>query len=48
MAEGVETAEQLTELRALGCDRAQGFHMARPIDGAGIERLLRDGTAWSS
>ncbi len=30
VAEGVETAGQLARLRELGCDRAQGFHMARP------------------
>lgn len=30
VAEGVETSDQLEELRRLGCDRAQGFHIARP------------------
>ena len=30
VAEGVETELQLAELRALGCDRAQGFWFARP------------------
>ncbi|KAB2856039.1 MAG: EAL domain-containing protein, partial [Bauldia sp.] len=29
-AEGVETPEQLTVLRELDCDRAQGYHFARP------------------
>ncbi len=31
VAEGVETEEQLRELRTLGCDGAQGFHLLRPL-----------------
>lgn len=30
-AEGVETAEQLRFLDSLGCDNAQGYHIARPM-----------------
>lgn len=30
VAEGVETAEQLGQLRALGCDAVQGFYFGRP------------------
>lgn len=30
-AEGVETADDLEALKAMGCDRAQGFHLARPM-----------------
>ena len=31
VAEGVETQAQLDNLRALGCDCAQGYLMARPV-----------------
>ena len=31
VAEGVETAEQLVRLREMGCDRAQGFGIGRPM-----------------
>jgi diguanylate cyclase (GGDEF)-like protein len=31
VAEGVENAETATALRDLGCDRAQGYHFARPL-----------------
>ncbi len=30
VAEGVETAETLEMLRAMGCQQAQGYHMCRP------------------
>ena len=31
VAEGAETPQQLTELRAMGCDSVQGFAVARPM-----------------
>lgn len=31
VAEGVETADQLARLEALGCDQAQGFYFSRPV-----------------
>ena len=40
VAEGVENAIQLDLLRELGCDEAQGFHIARPMDAEQLENLL--------
>ncbi len=38
--EGVETAEQLAQLRALGCDTAQGYYFAKPLPGEAVSRLF--------
>lgn len=40
-AEGVETAEQMAMLRALGCDDVQGFLMARPMAGRQVAPYLQ-------
>ena len=45
VAEGVETEQQLAQLRLLGCHRAQGFYFARPMDAAAVERFLEDSPA---
>jgi diguanylate cyclase (GGDEF)-like protein/PAS domain S-box-containing protein len=31
VAEGIETADQVTQLRELGCELGQGFHLAMPL-----------------
>jgi diguanylate cyclase (GGDEF)-like protein len=42
VAEGVETQEQLEDLRNLGCDFAQGYHFARPQPAEGVTELLTE------
>ena len=42
IAEGIESDAQLTSLRELGCDLAQGFLFARPAPPEEIDRLLAD------
>ena len=44
-AEGIETAEQLAELRTLGCGQGQGFFLARPAPADSIGALLDDGVS---
>jgi diguanylate cyclase (GGDEF)-like protein len=41
IAEGVETAEQLTFLRGLGCDQYQGFHCSPPVPADEFEHFMR-------
>ncbi|HEY6471581.1 MAG TPA: EAL domain-containing protein [Acidimicrobiales bacterium] len=40
IAEGVETAAQQESLRRLGCERAQGYHLGRPLDASAARWLL--------
>jgi EAL domain-containing protein (putative c-di-GMP-specific phosphodiesterase class I) len=40
VAEGVEHAEQAAELRQLGCDFAQGYWFAKPLNVDGVEAVL--------
>lgn len=53
VAEGVETDQQLTKLRAMKCDYAQGYLFCRPEDHCGAEAMLRTeaslvhGDAWA-
>ena len=42
IAEGVETVEQLSYLKHLECDQAQGFYFARPNSAADFARWVRD------
>ena len=40
VAEGVETSEQLAALTKIGCDRAQGFLLGKPMDASELEKRL--------
>jgi EAL domain-containing protein (putative c-di-GMP-specific phosphodiesterase class I) len=40
VAEGVETAEQYAQLKALGCEYAQGCYFSKPVDTAAAGRLI--------
>ncbi|TAD82168.1 MAG: EAL domain-containing protein [Oscillatoriales cyanobacterium] len=41
IAEGVETAEQLAQLRELECELAQGYWFSKPLDGDYITEMLK-------
>jgi diguanylate cyclase (GGDEF)-like protein/PAS domain S-box-containing protein len=43
VAEGVERAEQYERLKELGCDKAQGFLLARPMSAESIRERLQAG-----
>ena len=43
LAEGVETEEQLSFLRAQGCNEIQGFSFSHPLSADEFEKLLREG-----
>ena len=45
VAEGIEDAEQLEELKTMGCPCGQGYYFARPMDPGAIDALVRTG-AW--
>ena len=40
VAEGIETQEQLTILKKMGCDFAQGYYFSKPLGKAAFETLL--------
>ena len=39
-AEGIETQDQLVQLRAVGCDQGQGYFFARPVSADRVPELL--------
>jgi EAL domain-containing protein (putative c-di-GMP-specific phosphodiesterase class I) len=49
VAEGVETVEQLAQLRALGCELGQGYLFSKPVNCEIAETLLeRTEQSWTS
>jgi len=45
-AEGIETAEQLAQLRALQCQYGQGYLFSKPLDSEAAEKLLSSDPQW--
>ncbi|HEY9805178.1 MAG TPA: EAL domain-containing protein, partial [Candidatus Obscuribacterales bacterium] len=45
-AEGVETAEQLTQLRALECEYGQGYFFFQPLIESVVEKLILTEQQW--
>jgi EAL domain-containing protein (putative c-di-GMP-specific phosphodiesterase class I) len=45
-AEGVETHDQLLNLKGLECLRVQGFYLARPMPADGMTNLLAESRHW--
>lgn len=46
IAEGIETAEQLSQLRSLGAEYGQGYFFAQPLSSEAIAGLLQSEPAW--
>jgi EAL domain-containing protein (putative c-di-GMP-specific phosphodiesterase class I) len=46
VAEGVETVEQVRELRKLNCKYGQGFYFSEPLSADKVEALMNDHVAW--
>ncbi|WP_162924701.1 putative bifunctional diguanylate cyclase/phosphodiesterase [Rubrobacter indicoceani] len=47
VAEGVETSRQLSLLREMGCEVAQGYHISRPVEAEAAGRLITSGLRWT-
>jgi EAL domain-containing protein (putative c-di-GMP-specific phosphodiesterase class I) len=45
-AEGIETAEQVSRLRALSCHYGQGFFFSEPLASPAAAGLIQGGVSW--
>ncbi len=45
-AEGIETVEQLAQLRSMKCDRGQGYFFSKPVESSAVEVLLATSPQW--
>jgi diguanylate cyclase (GGDEF)-like protein/PAS domain S-box-containing protein len=45
-AEGIENEDQLAHLRSMGCQRGQGYFLARPMPAAAINQLVDSRHRW--
>ncbi len=44
VAEGIEDAEQLEELKTMGCPCGQGYYFAKPLEPSAIADMMRSGS----
>lgn len=48
VAEGIETASQMTKLQALNCEYGQGYLFSKPLSSEAITALLKDPPRWEN
>ena len=46
LAEGIETLEQYSFLKSLGCNYGQGYYFSKPVPAVEIERMLKQNHHW--
>jgi EAL domain-containing protein (putative c-di-GMP-specific phosphodiesterase class I) len=46
VAEGIEDAQQLEELKTMGCPCGQGYYFARPMEASAIDAMVRTRREW--
>ena len=46
VAEGIETPEQLAQLRSLNCDFGQGYFFSKPLTAEKVVELIKSGCQW--